>query len=314
MSPSRQCDSNNQCKAVNCPFRQFHSSYNTTCVNVDQLRLLEETPAHLIPQSEPSCPECRIFFNFNFEGEGETSAINGRNFILPSAPPQTQPDDFREQNTVCDTTIDCNPSTLDCTCVHLREIPYMQTIQFVLSGVGVYENSHPIHLHGHSFQVAYIGYPDYDSSTGFLNDHSRDIRCEEAGCTPPCISDRCTRPDWAMQPSISIDSKTIRKDTVIVPAGGYVVINFISDNPGYWFMHCHIEVHQLEGMAVIINEADGRQNPPPEGMNTCGSFTWNVDTFNEKLTFDPSNPNSATQLISSSLLLLVVSMILIMLG
>ena len=34
-----------------------------------------------------------------------------------------------------------------------------------------------------------------------------------------------------------IDS-AVRKDTVIVPAGGYVVIAFVGDNPGYWFLHC----------------------------------------------------------------------------
>ena len=45
-----------------------------------------------------------------------------------------------------------------------------------------------------------------------------------------------------------------RKDTVIVPFGGYVVVRFIVDNPGWWFMHCHIEIHTLEGMSVVINE------------------------------------------------------------
>lgn len=40
---------------------------------------------------------------------------------------------------------------------------------------------------------------------------------------------------------------TMCKDTVIVPAGGLiVVIRFVSDNPGYWFMHCHIKVHQIQ--------------------------------------------------------------------
>lgn len=310
-SPVRQCNASNQCKAANCPFRYFHPSYYTDCVNVDQFRLLEETPAHLVPENQPSCPECEIIFNFNFEGEGETSAINGRNFLLPSAPPQTQPDNFYDHNTICDTSINCNPSTLDCTCVHERTIPYMKTIHFVLSAVGVYANSHPVHLHGHSFQVAHIGYPDYDNATGFIVNHSRDIMCEEAGCMAPCIPERCTRPRWAMRPDISITGKTIRKDTVIVPAGGYVVISFISDNPGYWFMHCHIEVHQLEGMALIINEAENQQNPPPDGMNVCGNFDWDVETFNEKLLF---NPNGATRMApGSQVLLLVGGMILILL-
>lgn len=52
----------------------------------------------------------------------------------------------------------------------------------------------------------------------------------------------------------------------MLPAGGYVVIAFQADNPGYWFMHCHIEVHQLEWMAVTIQEYSEDQHPtPPKG-------------------------------------------------
>ena len=65
----------------------------------------------------------------------------------------------------------------------------------------------------------------------------------------------------------------------MVPAGGYVVINFVSDNSGYWFLHCHIEVHQLEGMAMIVDETGGIPMPPPEGMNKCGDFEISVEKF-----------------------------------
>ena len=50
----------------------------------------------------------------------------------------------------------------------------------------------------------------------------------------------------------------VKKDTVIVPYGGYTVIRFVADNPGWWLLHCHIEIHQLEGMAVVIKEANGK--------------------------------------------------------
>ena len=46
----------------------------------------------------------------------------------------------------------------------------------------------------------------------------------------------------------------LRKDTVIIPYGGYTVIRFTVDNPGWWFFHCHIEIHQLEGMAAVFKE------------------------------------------------------------
>jgi hypothetical protein len=59
-------------------------------------------------------------------------------------------------------------------------------------------------------------------------------------------------------------------------------VEFIADNPGYWFLHCHIEPHQLEGMAAVINEVQSRHNPPPSGMMSCKSFTWSVDDFRQK--------------------------------
>ena len=58
----------------------------------------------------------------------------------------------------------------------------------------------------------------------------------------------------------------------MIPAERYAVINFISDNPSHWFLHCHIEVHQLEGMALIVNEAFKQQQnlTAPEYLNKCG--------------------------------------------
>ena len=97
-------------------------------------------------------------------------------------------------------------------------------------------------------------------------------------------------PQWTpgRAPNITLNEYTIRKDTIMVPAQGYVVIQFISDNPGYWFLHCHIENHQFAGMAMIINEAEAQQNPPPDGMPQCGNFNWTVNDFNERLQFDPA--------------------------
>jgi hypothetical protein len=46
----------------------------------------------------------------------------------------------------------------------------------------------------------------------------------------------------------------VKKDTIVVPCGGYTTIRFFSDNPGYWLMHCHIENHHANGMALLIKE------------------------------------------------------------
>jgi multicopper oxidase len=42
------------------------------------------------------------------------------------------------------------------------------------------------------------------------------------------------------------------KDTVNVPARGDLVMQWVADNPGRWFFHCHIEWHMATGMARVI--------------------------------------------------------------
>ena len=294
-SPPIICDSCMKCRAVNCPFKFFQTKYYTECINIDEMRLLLPTPSNELPQPKPdsNCPDCLHFINFNFEGDSETSAVNGRNFVLPSAPPQTQFDDFVEQATRCNNSIDCNPSTTSCLCTYVIDLPHQKTVQLVFSAIGAYDNAHPIHVHGHTFHVVKVGYPEYDLDTGFIKRvngtsiYNPDIKCADTDCTNPgCVPARCTRPSWANPPpSLSINEYTIRKDTVIVPAAGYVVINFITDNPGFWFLHCHIEVHQLEGMALVLNEAWAQQNEtlaPPASMNQCGDFALTLGEFDQE--------------------------------
>ena len=281
-SPVRECTQLEPCNAVNCPFDNFHESYNINCINVHNLTLLEPTPCRELPDPYPKCPNCRHFLNFHFEGEKQTSSVNGRNFILPSFPPQTQYEDFQQRDNICSLTADCNPSTPDCSCVHVIDIPYNQTIQMVFSSIGPTPSAHPIHLHGHTFHVVDVGYPTYNSSTGFISESNSDIACDDVDCTKDgCNPKSCTMPRWnePLKMKFTINNRTIRKDTVMVPAGGYVVINFLSDNPGQWFLHCHKELHQLEGMAVIVNEAIWQQKnmTQPEGLNRCGDFEINYN-------------------------------------
>ncbi len=67
--------------------------------------------------------------------------------------------------------------------------------------------SHPMHLHGHSFQVTEInGKP----------------------------------------------LKGALRDTVLVPAKSSVTVAFDADNPGSWYLHCHILWHLAAGMAVLV--------------------------------------------------------------
>ncbi|PHH66301.1 hypothetical protein CDD81_7894 [Ophiocordyceps australis] len=79
--------------------------------------------------------------------------------------------------------------------------------------------THPIHLHGHDFYVLAQGVGTYSPSSVMLNTTN-----------PP------------------------RRDTAMLPAKGYLVLAFESDNPGAWLMHCHIGWHTSEGFALQFVE------------------------------------------------------------
>lgn len=46
----------------------------------------------------------------------------------------------------------------------------------------------------------------------------------------------------------------IQLDTANMPAAGWLVIAFETDNPGTWLMHCHIGWHTSMGFAAQILE------------------------------------------------------------
>ena len=160
--------------------------------------------------------------------------------------------------------------------------------QMVVSTIRKVNHEHSFHLHGHHFYVVKIGYPSYSNATGDILAHNSDIFCADSTCAHHhCTNTVCTEPSWAngLNLQLSVDAKTPRKDTSIIPAGGYVVIRFISNNPGAWFLHCHILVHMIEGMAMILNVAPDFHNPPPSGFEKCGNFEMGSDEFYEKLLF-----------------------------
>ncbi|KAK5117615.1 hypothetical protein LTR62_005038 [Meristemomyces frigidus] len=68
-----------------------------------------------------------------------------------------------------------------------------------------------------------------------------------------------------------------RRDVVLLPANGYAVIAFRTDNPGSWLMHCHIAQHASFGLALQILErrTDSLANGEASGMITQAQKTCN---------------------------------------
>lgn len=326
---ARQCTQQLMCMALNCPFAKFPPTYYTSCLTISTLRnrFSDDLPRIDIMDSN------RLkFFNFGFEGQSSTSAINGRNFRLPPTPYQTYPNEYNDDVEKGRTCQQCNADTNtmsqvnDCTCTYVEKIvdgsklndQTDKSVMMVFSAVGFNNNnnrdfSHPIHLHGHSFYVVHVGFGDYDDD-GTLINSSTDVVCDTKLCMNPNWRDgtpsAVTR---AMSSSGQLIGTAVRKDTVIVPAGGYVVVAFVADNPGYWFLHCHIEVHQLEGMAVIIQEYDESEHNYnlPSDINKPGKFNWTLADFNKYTMANSSRPNSGwSSMIHSHTMILYVGLII----
>ncbi|XP_059667844.1 laccase-17-like [Cornus florida] len=101
--------------------------------------------------------------------------------------------------------------------------------------------SHPLHLHGFNFFVVGQGFGNYD-------------------------------PNKDPKSFNLVDP--IERNTVGVPSGGWVAIRFLADNPGVWFMHCHLEVHTSWGLKMAWLVLDGKLPnqkllPPPADLPKC---------------------------------------------
>ncbi|KAK2430919.1 laccase-4 [Trifolium repens] len=119
---------------------------------------------------------------------------------------------------------------------------FNSSVQIVLQGTAmIAPENHPFHLHGFNFFVVGQGlgnfYPQKDTLRFNLVD-------------------------------------PVERNTLSVPNDGWVAIRFRADNPGVWFMHCHLEVHTTWGlkMAFIVDNGRGPNEstlPPPKDLPKC---------------------------------------------
>jgi laccase len=121
-------------------------------------------------------------------------------------------------------------------------LQYNTSVEVVLQDTSILgAESHPLHLHGFDFFVVGQGFGNYDSSKDPAKFNLID---------------------------------PVQRNTVGVPAGGWVAIRFFADNPGVWFMHCHLEVHTSWGlkMAWVVNDGplpEQKLMPPPADLPKC---------------------------------------------
>ncbi|KAK3138577.1 hypothetical protein QOZ80_5AG0370690 [Eleusine coracana subsp. coracana] len=121
-------------------------------------------------------------------------------------------------------------------------LPFGTTVELVMQDTSILgAESHPLHLHGFNFYVVGQGFGNFDP----VNDPAK------FNLVDP-----------------------VERNTVGVHAGGWVAVRFRADNPGVWFMHCHLEVHLSWGLKMAWVVQDGTQPnqklpPPPADLPKC---------------------------------------------
>ncbi|XWS42818.1 hypothetical protein CRYUN_Cryun16bG0046800 [Craigia yunnanensis] len=121
-------------------------------------------------------------------------------------------------------------------------LPFNATVELVMQDTSILgAESHPLHLHGFNFFVVGQGFGNFDPNK-----------------------------DPAKYNLVD----PIERNTVGVPSGGWVAIRFLADNPGVWFMHCHLEVHTSWGLKMAWIVLDGKLpnqklQPPPADLPKC---------------------------------------------
>ncbi|XP_033743268.1 L-ascorbate oxidase-like isoform X2 [Pecten maximus] len=265
------CDASRRCLVVNCMFGQYPDDHFTDCVSLGDMKSTpEEIKQHPVSIEQSADAFQEIFLNFHYTRGSPNpfpTSVNGKRFVRPSVPLQLLPQG-NGTHIACD-AVECRDL---CDCTNIVKLGINNTIQLVLLNMDTSRAglSHGIHIHGHQVHVLKVGYPKYDNSTGRITEQNADILCD----TPVCNNASWQNSSWAggNLPEANLVNPAL-KDTVLLPRQGYVVVRFKAENPGFWFVHCHMEPHQISGMSLILQEGDGEQMPtPPSTLPGCNNF------------------------------------------
>ncbi|XP_033120873.1 laccase-11-like [Anneissia japonica] len=136
-----------------------------------------------------------------------------------------------------------------CTCTNVLKLKVGQVVEFVIID-SFNISDHSMHIHGHSFRVLAQGKMSNLSAYDIIN-YDKTV-----GIT-----------------RISLKS-SVEKDTINVPMGGYSIIRWKAENPGYWFFHSQVENYALLGMTMVIQVGDDDEIlDPPKDFPSCGPWS-----------------------------------------
>jgi len=274
------CTTEVPCKVAACPFPIFPASYNSVCLNfgTDLKRRFVASDGPPAPKYPKKGKNFKTYFlNFHLVSG---ASVNGRRFGL--LPPYNVMGIESERDFLRTCSSDDDPNCGNakvCRCP-LSIFPEPgEVMELVIMNIGDgAKQNHPIHIHGHYWHVLKAGQLEFDDEGKPINPRAGhpDMECKggnTANGFPYCNKVKYKNKSWKGDdiPGLDLDNAPL-KDTLNIPQGGYFITRIVADNPGLWFMHCHIEVHVESGMAMVIAEP---QNLPlleyPPELQVCGS-------------------------------------------
>ncbi|XP_010535760.1 PREDICTED: L-ascorbate oxidase-like [Tarenaya hassleriana] len=151
----------------------------------------------------------------------------------PKSPPKNFPADYDI------TKPPANPNTMPGNGIYT--FPMNITVDVILQNANALNPNvseiHPWHLHGHDFWILGFG----------------------EGKFRPGVDEM----------AFNLKNPPLRNTAVLYPYG-WTALRYVTDNPGVWFFHCHIEPHLHMGMGVVFAEGVNRLGKvPPEALG-CG--------------------------------------------
>ena len=142
---------------------------------------------------------------------------------------------------------------------YIEHFEYGQTYEILM--INYDPQLHPWHLHGYTVDFIAAGkIPDLPPPT--CNRTRRDANRFNYDTILPSLN--------STPPVLTVG------DSFNIPRESYVVFRFTANNPGPWFLHCHMEWHIWPGMALVFSverngQYQGLIEPPPKSIIICGT-------------------------------------------
>nr|GMD58822.1 laccase-11-like [Ipomoea batatas] len=218
---------------------------NDTGFATDYNRKLRSLNSPKYPANVPQTVDRNLFFTIGLganpcptclNGTRLTASLNNISFVMPQTAllqahyfdmkgvfaldfPDKPPTPFNYTGAPLTANLKTSKGT------RLSKIAFNSTVELVLQDTNLLSvESHPFHLHGYNFFVVGTGVGNFNPAKDPAGYNLVD---------PP------------------------ERNTVGVPTGGWTAIRFRADNPGVWFLHCHLELHTGWGLKTAFVVEDG---------------------------------------------------------